>query len=112
MADQAPNRDRGVVIADFLGAPAAHDLSFALLATRCRAPLALVLAERLPDGVHKLHVPLIIEPSARPSRAAAVEACLQVNRALERFLRAQPGQWLWLHRRWRGGGEARAEARD
>ena len=101
MIDQAPQRDRGVVIADFLGAPAAHDLSFALLAARSRAPVALVLDERLPDGRHKLHVPLVVDATTCASREAAVETCLRVVAELERFVRAHAGQWLWLHRRWK-----------
>jgi Kdo2-lipid IVA lauroyltransferase/acyltransferase len=100
--DQAPERDRGVIVADFMGAPALHDLSFALIAMRARCPLILAIDQRLENGRHRLHVPLLLRPPERPSRSWAVDACRKVNEALGRFVREHPDQWLWLHRRWKG----------
>jgi Kdo2-lipid IVA lauroyltransferase/acyltransferase len=101
MVDQAPERDRAVAQTTFLGATAHVDLAFALVAMRYRAPVALVVDERLPDGRHRMHVPLVLEPPAHPSRAWPREAAVRVTEALDTFVREHPGQWLWLHRRWK-----------
>jgi KDO2-lipid IV(A) lauroyltransferase len=102
IVDQAPPRRTGVETFDFLGAPALHDLSFALVAARRGAPVVLAFDERLADGRHRVHVPLVIEPPRRATRAWARRASRQVNEALEGFVRRRPAQWLWLHRRWKG----------
>ncbi len=103
MIDQAPERSAGVTRAVFLGAEALHDLAPALIAARARAPLALVLSHRLPDGRHKVELVDVIEPAELgKGKDAIVEATRRLASGLERFVRAHPEQWLWLHRRWKG----------
>ncbi|MBI5534221.1 MAG: lysophospholipid acyltransferase family protein [Deltaproteobacteria bacterium] len=102
IVDQAPERERGVIVADFMAAPALHDLSFALIAMRARCPIVLALDERTPDGRHRLHLRLVLPALERASRSWAEGACRKVNEALEEFVAEHPDQWLWLHRRWKG----------
>jgi len=101
MLDQAPERGRGVAEVSFLGERAWVDLAFALAAARHHVPIALVLDERLADGRHRMHMPLVLHPPERASRAWASEAAIRTTEALEHFVREHPGQWLWLHRRWK-----------
>lgn len=112
LVDQAPERGRSVVDTSFLGAPARCDLAPALLASRARSPILVALGRRLPDGTHRVEVPLVIEPPDRPSRAWAVDATIAVERAVEAFVREHPDQWLWMHRRWKGASATAFDAQD
>lgn len=101
LIDQAPERARGVVRVPFLGEDADVDLAPALLALRARVPLVIAFARRLDEGRHTVDVEAVIEPPAHARRAWAEEAMIEATEALERFVRAHPAQWLWMHRRWK-----------
>jgi KDO2-lipid IV(A) lauroyltransferase len=50
-------------------------------------------------------------PPERPNRQWAVSAMHQATAWLEEFVREQPEQWLWMHRRWKlGSSSAQATA--
>lgn len=102
LVDQAPERTRGIVRTPFLGADALVDLAPALCALRAHVPLVVAFPVRLPDGFLSVHVAGVIEPPAAPTRAWAEQAMIQVTRWLEDFVRQNPEQWLWMHRRWKG----------
>ena len=105
LIDQVPERRSAVTELSFLGAPARCDTTPALLAARTGAPLVLALGRRLPDGRHLLDIPLRLEPPARITRVWIEEATLALNLALEQFVREEPAQWLWMHRRWKRAAE-------
>ena len=102
VVDQAPERGSGVSRLPFLGAPALCDRAPAALAARARVPLVLALDRRLADGTHRVDVPLVLEPPPRAGAAWVEEATARVQRALEAAVLADPSQWLWMHRRWKG----------
>jgi KDO2-lipid IV(A) lauroyltransferase len=101
LVDQAPERRRGAALVTFLGAPAWVDLAPALCAQRARAPLAVAFPRRLADGTHTVDIVAVLRPPRCPERTWAVEAMTEVTRLLEAFVREQPEQWLWMHRRWK-----------
>jgi Kdo2-lipid IVA lauroyltransferase/acyltransferase len=101
MVDQAPNRDGGVLAFPFLGAVARHDLGPVMLAARARAPIVVVFGSRGPDGRHILELGGVIEPASLRAPGGALDAARTIAASLERFVRARPEQWLWLHRRWK-----------
>jgi KDO2-lipid IV(A) lauroyltransferase len=103
LIDQAPERRSACAALDFLGAPAKADTTAALLAARTGVPLVLALGRRLPDGTHCVDVPLRLDPPPRATRAWVEEATRALNCALEGFVLRYPSQWLWMHRRWKGG---------
>jgi KDO2-lipid IV(A) lauroyltransferase len=105
LIDQAPDRASAVVDAPFLGKVAHCDMMASLLAARARTPLVLALGRRCPDGMYEVDVPATWEPPARVTRAWAEQATRAINVELEEFVRREPAQWLWLHRRWKGFGE-------
>jgi len=104
MIDQAPERRHGIVRLPFLGAPAWHDAAFAILAMRHRAPVVVVAGERTAAGRHVLRIAEIIEPSDGRSRSWVDATCRRASRAIEGYVLDHPGQWLWLHRRWKQAG--------
>jgi len=101
MIDQVPSCERVGVKTEFLGRIVLVDRGPAALAARERVPLVVAAARREPGGDHVLHVLDVIEPPERPGRAWIDAATIAATRALDRFVRAHPSQWLWMHRRWR-----------
>jgi KDO2-lipid IV(A) lauroyltransferase len=74
------------------------------LALRFGCPVLPAQVERL--GPARLRVvfdePIIARPTGdRQADIAALTT--QVNVCVERWVRARPEQWLWLHRRWPDG---------
>jgi Kdo2-lipid IVA lauroyltransferase/acyltransferase len=101
MIDQVPLSSRHASRVEFLGRSAATDRAAAALAASARAPLVVITARRDPHGRHLLQVLDVLHPPSRPTCAWVVDATRSVTLALDRFVRAYPSQWLWLHRRWK-----------
>jgi KDO2-lipid IV(A) lauroyltransferase len=101
MVDQAPERASGVATIPFLGRPAEHDLAPALLAARAKAPVVVLLGRRDARGMHVLELADEIAPEELRGRGGVERATARIAAAVERFVRAHPAQWLWLHRRWK-----------
>jgi KDO2-lipid IV(A) lauroyltransferase len=80
----------------FLGHRALTALSAAELALKYDCLLVPVYGVRQADG---LHFDLLIEPPIPHTDAATMTQA--VNDSLEAQVRAHPGQWLWVHRRWK-----------
>lgn len=88
----------GAPVLPFLGHAARTALSAAELALRLHADLIPFFATRLPDGLtFKVEIDAPIPHSDPETMMRAVTA------ALETRVRAHPGQWFWIHRRWKGG---------
>jgi KDO2-lipid IV(A) lauroyltransferase len=108
MIDQVPASERSALRTEFLGQVALVDRGPAALAARERSPLVVAVSRREPGGEHVLCVLDVIEPPRRPGREWIDAATIQATRALDRFVRTHPSQWLWMHRRWRAPRVARA----
>jgi KDO2-lipid IV(A) lauroyltransferase len=87
---------------DFLGRPAQANPLLAQLARRFDCPVHGARAIRLPGGRFRLD---LTEEIAMPRDAEGlidVEAATQaMNDVIAGWVREYPGQWLWMHRRWR-----------
>jgi Kdo2-lipid IVA lauroyltransferase/acyltransferase len=84
----------------FFGRPAMTAPGLALLALHFNCVVLPARVERL-----HAHFRVTIEPPlalpATGEREADVAALMaEVNRTLERWIRAAPAQWFWLHHRW------------
>lgn len=93
---------RGGIVVDFLGLPASTSPGPAVMALRTGAPIVPVFARRTEDNrlICEFHPAVELTPSG--DREADVIAGTQmVNDIIGREIRKRPGQWLWLHRRWR-----------
>ncbi len=98
MNDQKFNRG---IDAPFFG----HDLKTApgpaRLARRFNVPLLPVSITRLPKArfVVTFHPPLVQDQN--PDKATAIaNTVTTINQFLEEQIRAHPGDWFWVHRRW------------
>jgi len=80
----------------FLGHRALTATSAAEMALRYDCLLVPVYGIRQPDG---LHFDLRVEPPIPHSDA--VEMTQKLNDSLSALVLAHPGQWFWVHRRWK-----------
>ncbi len=103
LIDQNTSLQEGVFV-DFFGTPACANTAFAKIAARTGAaviPGFAVWAEEEGRYVLKFHPELEISGDA-------AEDTRRLHAVLEQVIREHPGQWLWIHRRWktRPPGEA------
>ena len=81
---------------DFVGHPAMTALSAAKLALKYDALLVPVYARRNPDGLTfdvEFESPI---PHSDPETMTRA-----LNDSISARIRATPGQWYWVHRRWK-----------
>ena len=95
VVDQRTPAEDGGRLMDFFGAPAWTTLAPAVLGRRTGAAILPVMTVRLRDGTHLVRVGSEIRPGATSLATTA-----DLNRRLEKWIRWNPEQWLWLHRRW------------
>ncbi len=93
--------DQEGVLVDFFGKPARTTPVAAILARR-GVPVLPSLSRRLPDGRHLM----VFFPELPFEKTADAETDLRrhltwQNQVIEDWVRQEPSQWLWLHRRWK-----------
>ena len=108
VADQ--NAGRKGMFVDFFGRKASAYKSIGLLAIRYDVPVVVGYARRLGDQFKfECACQDIIYPDEWKSQEDPLRYITQrYTKAIEDFVRADPGQYLWVHRRWktRPKGEA------
>jgi len=102
LMDQNTVREEGV-FADFFGIPAATTPAVATFALRTGAaviPGFLIWDEMLQK--HRLHFDPPLELIHTGDRTEDIlENTRMFNKVLENYIRKNPDQWLWIHRRWK-----------
>ncbi len=101
IADQ--NAGRKGLFVDFFGRAASTYKSIGLLAIRHQVPIIIGCARRLSDRFeYEIDVNRIIYPEEWSGRDDELLWITQeYTRAIEAFIRVDPGQYLWVHRRWK-----------
>lgn len=86
---------------DFLGRPAATTSAVAVLAMRTGATVIPAFSLPLNDGRYRLiyERPLTLPDGESPD--AVRDFTQRCTKVLEKYVRAHPERWLWMHRRWR-----------
>src|ERR1041385_6021314 len=95
--------DDEAIFIDFMGVPAATTFVVAKLAVRTKTPLVPVFA---PWSEEKRKYLLIVEPAipvetTRDEDADVRQLTIKLTQRIEHQIRQYPGQWLWIHRRWK-----------
>lgn len=91
------------IASDFFGHKTLSNQAFARLARLHDCPVHAVRVVRLPH--HRFRVELsepMVLPRDADGRIDPVGAVHVMNQKFEQWIREYPGQWLWLHRKWRG----------
>jgi Kdo2-lipid IVA lauroyltransferase/acyltransferase len=101
IADQ--NAGTKGLFVDFFGRLASTYKSIGLLAMRHRVPIVVGCARRLSDRFeYEIEVNRVIMPEEwdnKPDELLWITR--EYTRAIEAFVREDPGQYLWVHRRWK-----------
>jgi KDO2-lipid IV(A) lauroyltransferase len=98
LADQKTNEG---VAAPFFGRDAMTTPAPAMLALKLKVPVVFASNKRLGGARFRvtMHPPLEFTPSG-DIRADTKGMTAAINQRLEEMVRADPSQWLWIHRRW------------
>jgi Kdo2-lipid IVA lauroyltransferase/acyltransferase len=100
LLDQDAGR-QGVFV-PFFGRLASTSRTLAVLALKTGAPVVPAFIRRLPDGDHEITLEPPIALVRTGDRARDVEInTARFTEAIERWVRAYPEQWFWVHRRWK-----------
>ena len=107
IGDQDAGR-KGIFV-DFFDRPASAYKSIGLLAMTARVPIIVGYARRRSDVArYDVGVQRIIHPSEWEARADPLRFITQAySSAIEATVRADPEQYLWIHRRWKSQPRAR-----
>lgn len=101
IADQDAGR-KGLFV-DFFHAPASTYKSIGLLAMQAELPIIVGYTRRLGDTArYRVGVQRIIRPAEWENRDDPLRWITQTyTSAIEEFVREEPDQYLWIHRRWK-----------
>lgn len=103
LIDQNTSPEEGVFV-DFFGTPACANVAFAKIAAKTGAaviPGFAIWSEAEGKYILKFYPPLEISGDA-------AEDTRRLHAVLEQVVREHPGQWLWIHRRWKTRPEGEA----
>ncbi len=101
LIDQNTTTEGGLLV-DFFGHPARTTPVAAVLARHRDVPVLPALFRRLPDGRHLMVIqPPIPMHKTRDADADILRHLQAQSLAMEAWVREEPSQWLWLHRRWK-----------
>jgi Kdo2-lipid IVA lauroyltransferase/acyltransferase len=100
-----PNRN--AIYPTFFGVPAATAATPAVLSRRTGAPVLFAVSLPLGGGRHRVVIegPLF-PPETGDHQRDALAFMQDLNDRLEVWVRRNPEQWYWLHRRWKRSREA------
>ena len=100
LPDQDVRRIGGIFV-EFFGRPAHTPVGPALLALASGAPLLLARDVRVGTRHHIMVDPPVYADRSAPRQEEVRRLVSLYTRRLEEFVRENPGQWVWMHRRWR-----------
>jgi KDO2-lipid IV(A) lauroyltransferase len=90
----------------FFGREAYTPIGPASLALRTGAAVVTGFIIRLPDHRHRIVVRGPVELTQTGDRKSDIQANTdRFTQAIEGFVRAFPDQWIWMHERWKRGGQ-------
>lgn len=83
----------------FFGKPAMTAPAIAAMALRLKVPVFMARSIRQPDGRLRIEVSPALEMPPEGMPDAAYRIMCRINQIIEGWIRENPEQWLWIHRR-------------
>lgn len=93
-------RDRRGIKVPFFGLPAKSTSFPAMLTTFQNSPLVAIQCVRLNPAKFKIEMSLIPRPEAHDRDAVIFGMTAALQAKFEHWIRRNPDQWMWAHRRW------------
>jgi KDO2-lipid IV(A) lauroyltransferase len=100
LATMADLRDHHGIMVPFFGLPAPTSPFPALVARMTGAPLFAVEIVRLPGVRFHISLTPVDVPATDDRQADIAAATASLHARFEDFIRRNPEQWMWAHRRW------------
>jgi len=101
VGDQRGRKEDGVVV-NFFNQPTVTFQGFASLGIKNKVPIIVVLGERLMDGKYKINIEEISYNNLPDELSDQVKELNQRYMSiLERSIKRNPEQWLWMHKIWK-----------
>jgi KDO2-lipid IV(A) lauroyltransferase len=99
VADQTPTIDEPKYWMRFLNQDSAFFVGADAIARILKAPVVFVEMDRVRRGHYRMRVSMLARPPY--DRGSDTEVIERYARALESEIRNSPGDWLWIHRKWK-----------
>jgi KDO2-lipid IV(A) lauroyltransferase len=87
------------VMVDFLGHPAKTPVGAVKLASGTGAAVVPMAMLMKPDGRYRLEIKKPVEIGG--SEHTLLSDVAKCSGAIEEFIRSEPTQWVWMHKRWK-----------
>ena len=100
LMDQNVDWYEGVFV-DFMGHRACTSKGLALFALKTEAPVVPVFMIREKSGLRAEFGPEIVTVKTGDRQKDIETNTQEYNRVIENFVRRYPGQWFWIHQRWK-----------
>ena len=89
------------VFVDFFGRKASTPKNIAVLAQRYQTPVVSAFSQRTEEGRHIYSFELLSEGQYQQGEEETLRLTQHYSDVLEKFIRKDPSQWVWHHRRWK-----------
>lgn len=99
LADQSD--PKGGFFMDFLGRRTSVFVGPAFLALKTGVPLFVIMCRRTGGGMYAVDIEEVDTSDLGSAKADAEELARRYTRVLERYIRAYPEEWFWVHNRWK-----------
>jgi len=98
--DQDTKVSAGGVFVEFFGVPAPVSSAAALLAVKMQVPIVPVFCRQEPRGRYRCYARPALMP-ADLEGLSAEDITQRIAAIIEEEIRHDPGQWLWMYKRWK-----------
>ena len=101
LVDQSARKEKEILHPMFFGKPAATYATPAYLALKFQVPLIFGATIRQEDGTYQLKLFKIKSDDLKSDKEGVKILTDRHVQLLEDIIRKYPGQWSWMHRRWK-----------
>ena len=111
LLDQNTKPAEGGIFVDFFGLPVPVSSAGAALAERTDAEIVMGFCLPQPDGSYRGHLRALLSPTPLPGedkKQALTRLTQEITRQIEAEIRSNPGNWLWMYKRWKHVPPARS----